>query len=275
MTPVPVPVPVPLPGIRAGTGIGIKSRGGAGRNLRRSDQGQVAEGERLRHGNVTRGWRGSGMAVEVVAKDVVGDGGGEEIGTGVAGFETLAEIGGGDVLVDGLEEVDAGLLMGGEVEAGEVVEWEAGAADDDPFGEFEEAVGLAPVPEVEEGVGADEVEEGVGGHELMKGGEGLNGVVGSAVGVRFVEVGDAEAGIGAAGEGEHGEAVGEGGVRAVGLERLAGRRGEEDFVQREGVGGGGGDGEVAAVRWVEGSAEESYAHGLFSLEWLASVPVVL
>jgi hypothetical protein len=24
------------------------------------------------------------------------------------------------------------------------------------------------------------------------------------------------------------------------------------------------------VRWVEGPAEESYAHGLFSLEWLAS-----
>jgi hypothetical protein len=206
------------------------------------------------------------MAVEMVGKDVVGDGGGEEVGTGVAGFETLAEIGGSDVVVDGLEEVDAGLLVGVEVDGGEVVEREAGAADDDPFGEFEEAVGLAPVSEVEETVCADEIEEGVGGHELMKGGEGLDCVVGGAVGVRFVEMGDAEAGVGEAGEGEHGQAVGERGVRAIGLERLAARRGEEDFVQREGVGGSDRDGEVAAVRWVEGSAEESYAHGLFSLE---------
>jgi hypothetical protein len=206
------------------------------------------------------------MAIEVVGEDVVGDGGGEEVGAGVASFETMAEIGGRDVVVDGLEEVDAGLLARSEVEAGEVFERRAGAADDDPFGEFEEAVGLAPVSETEEAVGADEVEEGVRGHELMEGGEALDSVVGGAVGVRFVEMGDAEAGVGEAGEGEHGQAVREGGVRAIGLEWLAACWGEEDFVQREGVGGGGGDGEMAAMRWVEGSAEESYAHGLFSLE---------
>ena len=55
---------------------------------------------------------GSGMMVEVVGEDVLGDGGGEEVRAGVAGFEALAEIGGGDVLVDGLEEVDAGPLDG-------------------------------------------------------------------------------------------------------------------------------------------------------------------
>ena len=74
------------------------------------------------------------MTVEVVGEDVVGDGRGEEIVTGVAGFEALAEIGGGDVFVDGLEEVDAGLLSWGEVEGGEVVERSTRAADDDPFG---------------------------------------------------------------------------------------------------------------------------------------------
>jgi hypothetical protein len=217
----------------------------------------------------------SGVAVEVVGEDVVGDGGGEEVGAGVAGFETLAEVSGGDVVVDGLEEVDAGLLAGSEVEAGEVFERGARAADDDPFGEVEEAVRLAPVSEVEETIGADEVEEGVAGHELVESSEGLDGVVRSAVGVRFVEMGYAEAGVGDAGEGEHGQAVREGGVRAVGLQRLAACRGEENFVQSESIGGGGGDGEVATVRWVEGSAKESYAHGLFSLEWLASGPVVL
>jgi hypothetical protein len=209
-------------------------------------------------------------AVEVVGEDVVGDGGGEEIGAGVAGFEALAETGGGDVLVDGLEEVDAGLLVGGEVEGGEVVEEEAGAADDDPFGEVEEVVGLAPVTEVEEAVGSDEVEEGVVGEELVESGEGLDSVVRGAVGVGGVEGGDAEASVREAGEGEHGEAVGEGGRRAVGLERLAACGGEEDFVELEGVGGCGGDGEVAVVGWVEGSAEEGYAHGPFSREILVS-----
>jgi len=207
-------------------------------------------------------------AVEVVGEDVVGDGGGEEVGAGVAGFEALAETGGGDVLVDGLEEVDAGPLVGGEVEGGEVVEGEAGAADDDPFGEFEEVGGLAPVGEVEEAVGADEVEESVVGEELVESGEGLDSVVRGAVGVGSVEGGDAEARVGEAGEGEHGEAVVEGSRRAVGFERLAACGGEEDLVQVEGVGGSGGDGEVAVVGWVEGSAEEGYAHEAFSREML-------
>jgi hypothetical protein len=151
------------------------------------------------------------LMIELVGEDVVGDIGGEEIGAGVARFEALAETGGGDVLVDSLKEVDAALLVRGEVEGREVVEREARAADDDPFGKFEEVVGLAPVRESEEGVCADEVEEGVAGHELMKGGDRLDGVVGRAVGMRGVEVGDAEARVGEASEEEHGDAVGEGG----------------------------------------------------------------
>ena len=120
--------------------------------------------------------------------------------------------------------------------------------------------------EMEEAVGADEVEEGVIGHEFAEGREGLDGVVGSAVGVGGVEVGDSESGVGEAGEGEHVNAVGEGGVRTVELEGLAAYGGEEDFVELEGVRGGRGDGEVAAMGWVEGSAEESDAHGLLSRE---------
>jgi hypothetical protein len=96
-----------------------------------------------------------------VGEDVVGDGGEEEVVARVAGFEAVAEMGGGDVLVDGLKEVNAGPLVGGKF--GEVVERRAGAADDDPFGEFQEAVGLAPLGEIEEGIGADEVEEGIVG----------------------------------------------------------------------------------------------------------------
>jgi hypothetical protein len=46
----------------------------------------------------------------------------------------------------------------------------------------------------------------------------------------------------------------------VGFERLASGGGEEDAVESEGIRGGTGDGDVAAVRWVEGSAEEGYTH---------------
>jgi hypothetical protein len=205
-------------------------------------------------------------AVEVVGEDVVGDVGGEEVVAGVAGFEAVTEMGSGDALVHGLEEVNAGLLVGGEVEGREVVEGRAWAADDDPFREFKEVAGLSPVGEIEEAVGADENEEGVVGKELLESGEGLDGVVGGAIGMGGIEFGDSEAGVRQAGEAEHGDSVGEGGGSVVGFERLEAHRGEEDFVQIEGVGGSGGDGEMAAVGRIEGSAEESYAHGLFSRE---------
>lgn len=59
--------------------------------------------------------------------------------------------------MDGVEDVDAGLRVEGE--RGQV-EREAGAADDDPLGEREQALGLAPAGQALEAVGADEVEEG-------------------------------------------------------------------------------------------------------------------
>ena len=84
--------------------------------------------------------------------------------------EAAAEIGGGDVLVEGGEEVDAGALGGGESERGElgVGEGEFGAADDDPFGQGEEAVGRAPAAEVEEAVGAGEDEEFAAGYSRAR-----------------------------------------------------------------------------------------------------------
>jgi len=102
-----------------------------------------------------------GSGVEAVGEDVVGDGRGEEIRTGVAGVEADAEIGREDVFVDRLEEMDAGALARGEVEGGEVVEGEARPADDDPLGEVEEAVWFTPAGQVEEAVRAYEVEERV------------------------------------------------------------------------------------------------------------------
>ena len=202
--------------------------------------------------------------VEVVGQDVSEDFGWDEGGARVSVSEAMAEIGGGDVFVDGLEEVDAGTLVWSEIESREVVEGEAGAADDDPLGEFEEAVGFAPAGKVEEAVGPDEVEEGGVGVFVAQGLEGIDGVVGCAVEVGGVEGGGFEAGILPAGEGGHGEAVGEGGGVSFRLEGLQGDRGEEDFVEAEGVGCGGGDAEMTAVRWVEGAAKESYAHEVLS-----------
>ena len=127
------------------------------------------------------------IAVEVVGVDVGEDFGQEEVGAGVSGLEALAEAGGGDVFVDGLEQVDSGSLVRGEMERGEIAQREAGAADDDPLGEFEEAMGFAPAGKVEEAVGPDEVEEGGVRVFVAQGLEGIDGVVGGAIEVGGVD----------------------------------------------------------------------------------------
>ena len=208
----------------------------------------------------------SGSGVEAMGEDVVGDVGGEEVRAGVASVKADAEIGCGDVFVDRLEEMDAGALARGEAEGGEIVEGEAGAADDDPLGKFEEAVWFTPARQIEEAVCAYEVEERVLGVEETKRGEGVDGVVGAAVGPWSVERGGCEAGILSAGELGHGEAVGERGGVAFGFERLKRGGGEEDGVEVEGIGCRSGDAEVAAVGWVKCAAEEGCAHEVLSLD---------
>jgi hypothetical protein len=206
----------------------------------------------------------TGLSVETMGLDVVRDAGGEEVGTGIAGFEALAQVGGGDLFIQVLKKMDTGLLEGGKTECVEIAEREAGTARDDPFGELEEAVGLMPAGEIEKTVRAGEIEDVGVGHEQMQGGEGLNGVVGGAVGVGGVEVGYSETLVGDAGERKHGEPILVGSGRAVPLERLATYRSEEDAVQMEGIGRGSGDSEMTAVWGVEGSAKKGDSHGQFS-----------
>ena len=83
--------------------------------------------------------------------------------------------------------MDSGSLVRGEMERGEIAQREAGAADDDPLGEFEEAVGFAPAGKVEEAVGSDEVEERGVGVFVAQGREGIDGVVGGAIEVGGVD----------------------------------------------------------------------------------------
>jgi hypothetical protein len=61
--------------------------------------------------------------------------------------------------------VNASALVDGELEWGQVVETETGAAEYDPLREFDEMIGVAPTSEVEEGVGAGEDEDLVGCRE--------------------------------------------------------------------------------------------------------------
>jgi len=53
------------------------------------------------------------LPVQVVGLDVGGDGGREQPGAGVSSGEATAEFGGGDVFVDGGQEMNAGALIGG------------------------------------------------------------------------------------------------------------------------------------------------------------------
>ena len=159
----------------------------------------------------------------MVRLDVGGDGRREKAGAGVSSFEALAEVGGGDVFVDGGEEVDPGTLGGGQGEWCEfgLCERRAGAADYDPLGEGEEFVGGAPAAKVEEAVSSAENKERCGGVFPVEGNEEVDGVVGRSVGVGPVEGRWGETGIDIAGEGDHCEAVGEGGGGGLGFEGLA------------------------------------------------------
>ena len=152
----------------------------------------------------------------MVGLDVAGNLWGEQVGAGIAEAETLAQVGGGDVFVDILKDVDAGSLGWGEgqargvgLQAGIGV---AGSGDHNPVGKFQEGFGVVPLGERGEAVGADEVEELCAGHGVAQTTESVGGEVGGAVGPRGIEGGGGKAGVGHAGEGGEGEALVEGGA---------------------------------------------------------------
>jgi hypothetical protein len=204
-----------------------------------------------------------------VREDVGGDGGREQAWAGVSGLETAAKAGGGDLFVEGGEEVDTGALCGGEVERRDLglAERKVGPADDDPLGHREQSIGRTPAAESEKAVGTGEEEEGCGGKLAGERGERIYGVVWGAVGAWSVEGGDGKVGagcrwFGGAGEAGHGEAVGEAGDGGRGFEGLLAYGSEEDTVEREGVCRGGGQAQMAAMDGVECATEEGYAHSV-------------
>lgn len=172
-------------------------------------------------------------------------------------LKALAQISRRDVFVDGIKWMDAGALLGVDAVR---VEGEARATDDDPLGRSEQAIRLIPTRQTEKSVDADEIEESRIGHLQAEFGEDVNRVVGSTVGAGSIEAGGSKTHIGLTGQRGHCEAIFKGSRCSRWLERLAPGRGEENYVEVEVVGSGGGDGDVAAMDGVEAAAEEGYAH---------------
>jgi len=144
----------------------------------------------------------------------------QKIVTGLTGSQTAPELGGGYVVVDGLEEVYMRALRVGEIQGGQIVQREAGAADDDPFGEGEKLLMLAPLSQGEEAVGSHEVEYRRLGQLGAQGDEGMDGVVGLAALSWGVDCGGLKARVGGACQLDHGEPVGEWGSGAARFQGL-------------------------------------------------------
>ena len=199
-------------------------------------------------------------AIELVGLDVGGDGWAEHIQARIPSFKSSAKIGGRDVFMDSLQQMNAALLMWRQAERREIRKRETRAADNNPFGEVKQPFGLVPARQIEEAVRADEVEESRIGHGLVQRGERFDGVVRGAVRPRSVEVGDGKAWVLTTGKLYHGQPIGKWGWNAFRLQRLMANRGEENAVQIEYICSGGGDGDVTVMRRIEAAAKEGYAH---------------
>ncbi len=112
---------------------------------------------------------------------------GKETGAEVPSGEALTKLGGGNVVMDCLDKVDPAALLRVQIQLSGRVQVEAGSAYDDPLRELEEACGLVPARDVEEGVGSDNGEEFGFGTLLVKHAERINGVVRTIVAPRRIE----------------------------------------------------------------------------------------
>jgi hypothetical protein len=198
--------------------------------------------------------------------DVIRNGGREQADAGICGTEAETEVGGGDLLVDGRQKMDASALDGSEGKRGELRfgEGKVRSADDDPLGEFEQAAGRTPTTEFEKAVRSGEDKERGRRRFELKSGKRVYGVVGGSVETWGIDAGDGEArgGIlrtGSAGEANHGEAVGVAGDGGLGFEGLEADRSKENAVEGKGVCGSVGDGQMAAMDGVECAPEEGDA----------------
>ena len=205
--------------------------------------------------------------VEVMGANVGQDLGWQKARTVAAQAELLADPGGTGRLGDSFQEMNAFLLRGGEGQRIELLlERKAGAADDNPVGQGEETIRLAPAAEIEKGVCAHQNEDGVARRSLCtKPRERVDGVVGAFVAPGRLKRGGNKSRFSIrwllmAEEIDHGEPIVERRLETGGFERLTARGDEEHFVEREAGGRGPRDGQMAGMGRVEAAAEVAEAH---------------
>src|SRR5258708_253770 len=99
------------------------------------------------------------LAIEVVGPNVRRDRRVEHVRAWIAGLKPLTEIGGGDVFVDSLQQVNAASLIRRQAQLREVCQRKARTAHHDPFRKFKQPLRLVPTRKIEEAVRADKVEE--------------------------------------------------------------------------------------------------------------------
>ena len=107
------------------------------------------------------------LAIEVVGLDVRGDLWVEHVRALIAGLKALAEIGGGNIFMDGLQQMNAVSLMWRQAQRREVRKRKARTTHHDPLRNFQQPFRLVPTRKIEEAVRADEVEKSRIGHCLM------------------------------------------------------------------------------------------------------------
>src|SRR5258705_11157027 len=108
------------------------------------------------------------LAIEVAGLDVRGDLWVEHVCALLASLKTLAEIGGGDIFMDGLQQMNAASLMWRQAQRREVCQRKARTAYHDPLRNFQQPFRLVPTRKVEEAVRSDEGEKPRIGHCPME-----------------------------------------------------------------------------------------------------------
>ena len=140
----------------------------------------------------------------------------------------------------------------------------AGAGAGDEVAGEEQIGGTVPIADGKKGIRADNAEEGIVWGELTaEVREGVDCVIGLAVGAGSIEEGDFCRRFTRKGQAGHRDAVSESGREGLLFEGLRSYRGDEHTVELETLARETGERDVAAMGRVEGSAEEGYAHSDF------------
>src|SRR5258705_13325295 len=103
----------------------------------------------------------------MMSLDMRGDLGVEHVRTSIASLKALAKISGRDILMHGLQQMNAAPLRRRQTQACEVRQRKSRAAHHNPLRKFQQPLRLVPTPKIEEAVCANQVEQPRIGYGLM------------------------------------------------------------------------------------------------------------